>query len=208
MRRAHGNRCDLGPLRVYLIAAGAMVVFVLSATQTASQQDRPPTPEDWQKAERDIKRVPPSAFKELPMAIVKQLEARGCTIPQAADISEPHNVIRGEFAQSGQMDWAVLCSKEGKSSILIFWQKPTACSSELPASEDKFWLQGLGQGRIGYSRKITAVGKKYVLDHFRTYGGPTPPALDHEGIDDAFVEKASVVHYCHQGKWLDLQGAD
>jgi len=206
--RVHGDGGGIKTLCVLRIAAGAALAFLVPVTQSANQQGGLPPPEDWHKAERDIKRVLPSTFKELPMSIVKQLEARGCTIPQAADISEPHNVIRGEFSQSGQTDWAVLCSKDGKSSILIFWQKPTACSSELPASEDKFWLQGLGQGRIGYSRKISTVGEKYLLDHYRTYGGPTPPPLDHEGIDDAFMDKASVVNYCYQGKWLRLQGAD
>jgi hypothetical protein len=32
--------------------------------------------------------------------------------------------------------------------------------------------------------------------------------MDHLGIDDAFVGKASVVEYFFQGKWLQLSGAD
>jgi hypothetical protein len=35
-----------------------------------------------------------------------------------------------------------------------------------------------------------------------------PPRIDHKGIDDAFVGKASEVHYYYRGKWLELQGAD
>jgi hypothetical protein len=30
----------------------------------------------------------------------------------------------------------------------------------------------------------------------------------HDGIDDAFVEKASAVWYLRQGKWVQLAGTD
>lgn len=163
---------------------------------------------DWQKAEREIKRLPPATFKELPGDIVKQLEARGCTIPQSFVELQPHNVIRGQFARPGQTDWAALCSKEGKSSIVMFWGKPTACPAELATADDKTFLQGIGEGRIGYSRLISAVGCDVVLEHYQAHGGPKPPPLNHEGIDAAFAEKASTVHYCYQGKWLTLTGSD
>ena len=29
---------------------------------------------------------------------------------------------------------------------------------------------------------------------------------DHQGIDDAFLEKASVTYYWYEGKWLDPSG--
>jgi len=53
-----------------------------------------------------------------------------------------------------------------------------------------------------------AVGREYILSRYRAYGGPKPPTIDHQGIDDAFLEKASVVHYFHAGKWRKLTGAD
>jgi len=34
---------------------------------------------------------------------------------------KPNNVIKGEFARPGQIDWAVLCSVKGVSTILVFW---------------------------------------------------------------------------------------
>ena len=39
------------------------------------------------------------------------------------------------------------------------------------------------------------------------YAAVLPP-IDQDGINDAFVEKASSVKYWQQGKWRDLQGAD
>ena len=44
--------------------------------------------------------------------------------------------------------------------------------------------------------------------HHELYGGPKPPPLDHDGINDMFVGKASVVWYRYQGRWLQLTGAD
>jgi hypothetical protein len=39
-------------------------------------------------------------------------------------------------------------------------------------------------------------------------GGPAPPPITHQGIDEAFAGKASTVQYCHYGKCLSLTGAD
>ena len=34
---------------------------------------------------------------------------------------------------------------------------------------------------IGYSREITAVNRDFIMDHYRAYGGPEPPAIDPSG---------------------------
>jgi hypothetical protein len=52
------------------------------------------------------------------------------------------------------------------------------------------------------------VDARFISQHHKRYGGPEPPPLDHEGINDAFVEKASGVWYWYRGKWLRLSGAD
>jgi hypothetical protein len=49
---------------------------------------------------------------------------------------------------------------------------------------------------------------RYIRDHYREYGGPKPPALDHDGINDLVIEKGSLVWYWYQNRWLELQGAD
>ena len=163
----------------------------------------------WQSAEANIVRLSPAAFSQLPPPIIHQLRSRGCAIPQSFGRSEPHNVISGEFARRGQMDWAVLCSRNGMSSILVFWGGSTRRVAELAASPDSAFLQTIdGSGNIGFSRAIGAVGRDYIRERYREYGGRRPPRIDHQGINDAFVEKASVVHYYHRGRWLELQGED
>ncbi len=59
-----------------------------------------------------------------------------------------------------------------------------------------------------YSRAITPAGKAYITQQYKAYGGAPPPPIDHQGINDAFVGKASVVNYLYRGKWLQLAGAD
>lgn len=162
----------------------------------------------WSEAEKQIVRLEPTMFKELPSEIVKELKALKCTVPQTYENSKPHNVINGSFAEKNQTDWAVLCSRNGVSSIKIFWGAAAKCPSEISESQDKNWLQGVGNDKIGYSRAIGLVSKETILEYHKEYGGPTPPPMFHQGIDDYFVGKASVVHYCINGKWMALTGAD
>lgn len=79
--------------------------------------------------------------------------------------------------------------------------------SEIARFADKNFLQADG-GEITFSRTMSAVDRKYILDHYQVYGGPKPPPINHQGIDDGFMGKASVVRYFDRGHWLRLQGAD
>jgi hypothetical protein len=164
--------------------------------------------QDFQEAERHIIRLPPTAFLRLPIAVVQELQRRGCTIPQEGFSKTPNNVISGQFARRGQIDWAVLCSVMNVSSILVFWNGSGRNPAELAGVEDKIYLQSLEGDEIGFSRSISAVGKDYITQHYQAYGGLKPPPIDHQGINDAFLEKASIVQYFFAGKWLQLAGAD
>jgi len=147
-----------------------------------------------------IKRLVPTAFPELPKNLVAELQGRGCTIPQPFT-DRKANVIRGEFAKPGQTDWAVLCSMQGSTStsLLVFWNGSATNSSELAKNPDN-------PGRI-FDWYIRPVDRKFIMEHYRAYGGPKPPPIDHQGIESG-GETASVVLYYCRGKWLKLQGAD
>jgi hypothetical protein len=156
----------------------------------------------------------PSAFPELPETIQKRLETLGCAVPQVPGEAKPQNVVQGSFARPAQTDWAVLCSRAGKSSILIFWGKPTTCSSELAIRDDSNYLQGDAEGHLVYSRQISISNTKKILQYAQAFNqdgngkAPDYPRLDHAGIEDIFVGKGSAIYYCSQGKWQTLQGAD
>ncbi len=181
-----------------------LIVLLLGlVTPWGAAQDK------WAAADSATLRLPPAAFSQLPKNIVQYLQGRGCTIPQTYLSREPHNVISGEFARQGQTDWAVLCSRNGESSILVFWRGSTKPVSEIAKAPDRGFLQTVSEGgKIAFSRAIEPVGRDYILGHYKEYGGRKPPPINHQGIDDAYVEKASVVRYYHRGKWLELKGAD
>lgn len=163
---------------------------------------------NFQAAERQIVRLPPTAFPTLPTAVVRELQHRGCGVPQESFSKPPNNVISGQFAKRGQTDWAVLCSVKGSSSILVFWNGSARNPAELARREDKLYLQSIVGDKIGFSRGISTVGRDFIVQRYRSAGGPKPPPIDHQGINDAFLGKASVVQYFLKGEWLELPGDD
>jgi hypothetical protein len=80
--------------------------------------------------------------------------------------------------------------------------------AEIAAEKDDKYLHRDEKGRLIYSRIISTVDKDYILEHYEAYGGPEPPPITHQGINDAFAEKASIVRYFYRSKWIELQGAD
>ena len=149
----------------------------------------------------------PDQLEQLPAGIRERLDKLECRIPQSA--SGRNNVIQGEFTRPGQQDVAVVCSDGERSRILVFWGGPSSCPSELAEEEERRFLYQTGPGgKWEYYRSLAPVDLGYIVDHYEAYGGTTPPPINHEGINDAFEEKASVVHYCYEGKWLELTGAD
>lgn len=167
------------------------------------------TRDDWAAAARAIRRLSPDDFPQLPGAVRDALKERRCAVPQSFYPERPHNVVSGAFARAGQRDWAVLCSVDGRSSILIFWADGvTPTPAELAPADDATFLQGIGNDQIGYSRVIDRADTAWIREHAEAYDGPLPKRLDHDGINDAFVEKGSQVLYYEDGAWQGLAGSD
>ncbi len=177
-----------------------------------SQQAELEAQRNWQARAREatgkIRRLPVGAFPELPPAVARVLRARNCRVPQPAQTGPSRNVMRGEFFAKGEAGWAVLCSANNSTVLLAFRNDRDANPDTVNTSDDQNYLQGLDGDNIGYAREITAADRDFIMRHYRAYGGPEPPPIDHQGIDDAFLEKASVTWYFYGGKWLRLQGAD
>jgi hypothetical protein len=166
------------------------------------------TAQDWAGADGTIKRLKPSAFTNIPDAVRAELEHRGCTVPQPYGATHPANIVSGRFTAAKQVDWAALCSRERISAILVFRGGSTTDVEELAREPDISYLQRIGEGIIGYSRSIGVAGAKYIQEHHDSRS-PTPLSpLDHEGINDIFLEKASVVWYWSGGHWIKLAGPD
>jgi hypothetical protein len=171
-----------------------------------------------------IRKLQPADVAGLPPQFVEKLNARGCSIPQFGDIGrgrefagdagtagdpatagDPTNVIHGEFARHGQEDWAVLCSKGGSSTIVIFWGKTTRCPASLARLDDAHYLKRGKDKKVRYSRSIRALGESELGDR----GGMAGlKSFAHQGIDDRFVGKSSALFYCSEGKWKIFPAKD
>ncbi len=195
------NSCEMCAVLLSIMLAAGLAVRCLA-------QARGELEKKFHEAEQHIVRLRPADFAELPSNLVRELERRRCTIPQEAYTGLRSNVIRGELERRGQTDWAILCSVKGSSSILVFWKMSENNPAEIARAEDRNFLQGMGDDKIGFSRRISAVGKVFIMQNYCEFGGPIPPPIHHQGIDDAFVEKASVTRYYYKGKWYELTGSD
>lgn len=164
-----------------------------------------------------IRRLSPRRFSELPRGIVSALESTGCKIPQTWLYDEvgnrlyrkPHNVIRGSFRRHGETDWAVLCSHNDSSTILIFWGGDASAPTRLACGSDEGATQDVdGKGNLGYSRLLAVASPPKIVRYNPALrplaGGPKP----HDGVEDYFVEKGSVIYYFQGGRWLNLDGMD
>lgn len=184
----------------------AGVLVVLSLFQSPA-----PTP-DWDMAERNIVRLEPAAFPNIPAAVRADLDKRGCTIPQSPEVDEqPNNVIRGRFTSAAPQDIAVLCSLRSVSRILVFRGGAVTNVAELAPMADKNFLQTTGPSTIAFSRVISLASSARIRIYQKEFGGgdgAALPPLDHDGINDAFAGKASTVRYWYRGKWLELTGMD
>jgi hypothetical protein len=185
-----------------LLLASSLLQGSVSSLRAARRTARPDSHAQQQTppGALKIRKLKPSDFRELPAKISKELDRRGCAIAQTSiegyETREARNVVSGEFARKGQKDWAVLCSRRGRTAIHIFWGGPTKCASVIAAEPDSA------------DRYLGVADAKYILDHYEAYNGPKPPPLLHQGLNDGIAEKASQIRYCYRGKWRVLQGAD
>lgn len=222
-----------------LLRVAVLLAFApLALWQSGWAQDA----EAQENAAERIVRLPPSAFSELPRNVAQNLQERGCTVPQAGQpksSASKNNVLHGEFAQGGQQDWVVLCSRNRPvsslpanvllqiapkratvwiSTILVYFGGSTAKVSEFGEGEDMFNMlsgEDVVAGKTvftgyAYVRFLHEVGPAYITEHIQAYGEPDAhyPPIDHSGIDDPTLDKSSVVHYFHEGRWMELPGAD
>jgi hypothetical protein len=159
-----------------------------------------------------IKLMPPRSFKQLPPIAQETLVAEGCGIPESGGVHIPSsNVIKGQFAASGQDDWAVLCARRGKTSIRVFWGGPASCPGELARYPSEHSINLDGREGPYFDRSISSASPERILEAHGRYGVimgvKLPVKVTHDGIEDG-TEKGSSILFCDNGRWLHLPGAD
>ena len=150
--------------------------------------------------------LPPATFTELPAPILRDLEKRRCMIPQSYEAKSPENVIHGAFLQQGSNDWAVLCSQNGTSTLLVYGNGAASKPAELAAQVDSDTADPYDEtSLLGYARGIDPASPNKIDELLanKPYG-----PFDHDGIKDAHIEKSSVIHYFKGGTWMTLAGSE
>jgi|SRR5581483_289909 len=108
----------------------------------------------------------------------------------------------------GRRIGAGLCSHERRSTILVFFAGSSDRVDEIAEDSDLQYQQVLSDGRtIGYSRLLALATPNMIRRRARRKAGDQT-AIDHDGIEDSYMEKGSVIWYCSKQKWTKLMGSD
>lgn len=147
-----------------------------------------------------IRLLPLSSFPQLPAAIAGELKAKGCMIPQTYEAHGPENVIRGSFEKQGSDDWAVLCSVAKTTTLYVFFGSNPSEPIALRHQADTDWL-----GHDWASNPSFDYGSAWGISAMPADAMPRKDQLDHDGIEDAFVERSAVVYYYANDRWTSYE---
>jgi hypothetical protein len=187
------------------IKCATLLLFLLCALCARAQEQATTGQLQTQHGTRSyrIRFLPLASFSSLPQNIVAQLNALHCVVPQTFEAQHPENVIQGSFEKKGSKDWVILCAHEGKIDLLVFFEstgKPYTLATH-----------GLME-RIGAETPSSEMGSAWGISTIPPEGLQHTPGVrkhgpfDHDGIEDDFVERSSVIHYYRAGNWLTLEG--
>jgi hypothetical protein len=152
-----------------------------------------------------VTRLAPAAFLEIPAAVRQTLTAQGCQIPQVSGTPEPHNLIRGEFAQVGQQDWVALCAREGRVSLYFVWGGPVRCPNDLELSAETNFLVRDPQGKLVFGTRLGVIDPTAITSLNQRNSSIIPLPISHLGIRQELVGTSTLIQYCDTGKWFRLQ---
>lgn len=158
----------------------------------------------------EILYLEPDAFPEAPPELRKALDELGCRIPQTADPEAPptdeyfsqDNLVSGHFKSTAELHWAVFCSRNGETALLLFDSQGRL--------EDQL-EDPRGDGEGGYLDYIDVADREHILEDHESFGGgdtPEPPPILLEGVESGVAGKGSSIYYWHDCQWLQLQGGD
>lgn len=152
-----------------------------------------------------IRLLPVASFPNLPPAVAAQLRSRRCMIPQTFEAQAPENAIEGSFRATGSSDWAVLCSVSGTTTLYVFLAGQFDAPVALRSQPDTAWLGAdPGSSTFGSGWGIAVRSASNLRASRQMHGAAD---FDHDGIEDAHLERSATVHYCQDGHWRALTGS-
>ena len=151
-----------------------------------------------------FRRLPVSSFPELPPPVAAALTERGCMIPQTWQAHRPENVVHGSFARAGSVDWAVLCSAKGETSLLVFFAQSPAPQRLAEWPEESRLQRHDPSGVLGYNWGIDAATPEQFRDAFAARNNP-PATPDHDTVADSVIDQKTIYHAYQQGTWKQYE---
>jgi hypothetical protein len=173
----------VNPLKIFLASFLLVPLFICNSASG----------DDILKKWPDFRYLEPGQLRELPPVIRADLAKLGCRVPKFTKWDARHNAIQGQFLKPGQQDWAVLCQVGDRTGILLY---PGGVVSELPL------LRGEPNdpGRTIHSVSAFVLQKRAVRDHPEE----SPPAFDHDGIEDGKIQEPGRVLYYRDHEWTEF----
>lgn len=154
-----------------------------------------------------IRHLPINAFPQLPAAVEDALVGRGCLIPQTYEAHQPENVINASLERHGSSDWAVLCSVNGRVSLLVFFASggdPMVVAS----APETDCLQAHGATNVlGFNWGIDPASPEVI--HEAQFGlRHPPPRLDHDALADSVIDRRTIYRVFAKGAWTVIDTRD
>jgi hypothetical protein len=154
-----------------------------------------------------IRHLPINAFPQLPATVEDALVRRGCLIPQTYEAHRPENVINASLERHGSSDWAVLCSVDGRVSLLVFFARG-GDPMVLASAPETDCLQAHGAANVlGFNWGIDTASPETV--HEAQFGmRHPPPRLDHDALADSVIDRRTIYRVFAKGAWTVIDTRD
>ena len=154
-----------------------------------------------------IRHLPVNSFPQLPASVQDELNRRGCLVPQTYEARGPENVVQASLERKGSVDWAVLCSVHGTSSLLVFFADGAEPMVLASAPETERLQADGGSGTLGFNWAIDRATPQQVR---QAQAGMRrrPPMLDHDALADSLVDQKTVYHYYSGKSWVVVGTTD
>jgi hypothetical protein len=154
-----------------------------------------------------IRHLPINAFPQLPPAVQDALVRRGCLIPQTYEAHQPENVVNASLERHGSSDWAVLCSVDGRVSLLVFFAS-SGDPMVVASAPETDRLQAHGATNVlGFNWGIDPASPEIV--HEAQFGmRHPPPRLDHDALADSVIDRQTIYRVFAKGAWTVIDTRD
>jgi hypothetical protein len=144
-----------------------------------------------------IRRIDASTAAHLPLWLRAALGARKCLIPQMHSDERLNNIHRGHFVDSVTESYALLCSRNGESSVVILTKDSSLTPPPILVRADTSFLvlmEGGGRGRRWeFARFLSALSPREV----KSWCSLSPIERDrpHEGVITFYQDRDATAYY-------------